>query len=217
MDAPPKVQVGKVNQDLLSKLDAPKPPKGPKGKSEETLEKEAEARLKRFQDQLSSLQEEQLRAQQALTGDIEERAKIERDLADRALAKKLADIESQRRTDVLDGEDKGVAASRARQLSAEATKANLADKAVTEQQRQADTNSAITAHLEQSLSSQGTLIDTQLALAKTAKERLRLELLHPLFEIGERSRKRREGLLQFRRRADAAAGAQQQRNAEMVL
>lgn len=173
-NAPTPAQQG--NPSDVSHLFSPKPPKGRKGKSAAVLESEAEQRTKRYNDELAGFQEEELRAQESLTGDIDKRAEIEKDLADRALKRQLADIESERKRNVLAGGDKDVEATRAKALSDAARAAHAAELSAIEQGKQADHARASTQAAQTVLSAQADLLSAQLALAKTAKERLAIEL-----------------------------------------
>jgi hypothetical protein len=164
----PSAQAGKVGD--LSKLFAPA------GKSAATLEAEALARLKAFQDQLAASQEEQLRAQESLTSDVNEQAKIEDELADRTLAKRLADIQDQQKRNVANGADPKIEAARAAELTAAAKAATAEDKKVIEQNKQVALLQAQTAHLQTQLSIEADTLNDKLALAQTAKERRELEL-----------------------------------------
>ncbi len=167
----PAAQDGKVGD--LSGLFAPK---APKGKSADTLAREAEQRTKQFNDQLAQSQEGELRAQQAQTGDIELRAQIENDITDRALRRQLADIESERKRNVLAGADADLEAKRAKILSAQALSAAGEQKNLTEQNKQLDLAQAATERARTVLEIEGGLLDSRLALAQTARERQAIEL-----------------------------------------
>lgn len=151
-------------------------PSPPKGKSAAELAAEAEERTKRFKDRIASLQEQELRGQENLTGSIDTRANIEIDLAKRALTKQLDDIESDRKANILKGADAALENARAKQASAAAKAANKADVAVINWQRQADLSSAQVDHLRTQLSIETDMLNEQMGLAVTTKERRALAL-----------------------------------------
>lgn len=162
------VQTGTVNQGLISRLGAPK---GPKGKSAEQIEREAEQRTRQFNDQLASATAEYLRAQQQMTGSVEARAKIEADLLETAYKARLADIESQRKRNVLAGADAKIENARAAELVAAEKKARDANLAAIEQDKRLDKERALTAATQSLLEAQAGVISVQIAMARTTKER----------------------------------------------
>ena len=169
---PPKVIPGSVNQHLLDNLNTPR---GPKGKSADTLAAEAEARTKSYNDRLAAFQEADERAQAAMTGDIQKRAGIEKDLTQAALKRQLQDIESTRKVNVDHGADKGVEAARAKALSDAARKAASDQNILTDQRAAEEAARADLGHQQTQLTINGEMLDNSLALAKTAKERHDIE------------------------------------------
>lgn len=167
------VQPGKVNTGLLGSLNAKNPPKG---KSAETLENERLAREKQFNDQLATAQDGELKAQAQITGDINERAAIESQLAEEALKRRLADIETQRKTNINKGEDPKEANSRAAQLVTAATAETAAQEAAREQQVTFDLAKAANQSAQTLLGIQADDLHNRLGLADTSKERLAIEL-----------------------------------------
>lgn len=167
------VQAGNVNSGLLNKLNAPD---AKKGKSAASLAAEAEARLRRYNDQLAAFQESQLRAEAEMTGDIDKRADTEKKLADRALKKQFDDIESQRKENVLKSGNGGEEAARAKALRDAAQSDHNANIARIEQQRQADIGQATIAHQQTRLQTEAEILNYQLDFARTAKERRTIEL-----------------------------------------
>jgi hypothetical protein len=175
---PPPVKPGDPNQALIDLLGKAK------GKSAETLAAEAAARTKSYNDRLAAFQEADLRAQESLTGDIDKRAGIEKQLADRALKKLIGDpatgqkgdIELQKEGNIARGANAKLEEARARTLTAAAIEANATEKAAIDVQTRADHEHALTAHALTQLTIQDDLLNSSLALAKTAKERSRLAL-----------------------------------------
>lgn len=192
------VQTGKVGNtsNIFS-------PKGPKGRSAASLDAEAQERTKRFNDQLAGFQEEELRAQESLTGDLQKQADIEAEIADRALKRQLADIESDRKKNIDKGEPAKEANARASALAAAARIAHDTQKQARDQQTLADIAHAQLAHLETRLGIESDLLSSQLSLAKTAKERRDIELR--LLDIAQREEKARlEGQLKTLKPGDPA-------------
>ncbi|WEK42985.1 MAG: hypothetical protein P0Y64_16830 [Candidatus Sphingomonas colombiensis] len=199
--ATPDVQSGAVDRSLLSKLGAPK---GPKGKSAEQLERAAEQRTRQFNDQLASAQQEFLRAQQQMTGDIDKRADIEQQLLQAAHDVRLADIESQRKRNVLAGADAGLEKARADQLSAAENQAHAANKETIEQERRLDKERSLTTAASTLLDVQQTLLSAQFGMAKTIAERRDIEL-KLLANAKEQERTRLQGVIDSAKPGDPAA------------
>ena len=168
-DAPlAPVQSGHPDGNVL----AP-PPK--KGRSAASLDAEEQARLKQFNDQLAALQEQALRAQESMTGDIQQQAAIESAISERTLQRQKDDIESTRKRNIDRGEDPKVANANAAQLVAQAELTHGLQDQAREQQVAADVAKAQSAHLQTQLSISSDLLSDQLALAKTAKDRRAIE------------------------------------------
>lgn len=170
------VRSGRVNETGLRNLFAPKAPKAPKGKSAEQTEREAEQRTRQFNDQIAQATDEFLRAQQQLTGSIDARAAIELQLLDNATKARLADIESQRKRNVLAGADSKLEQARADELSAAERKAAAANREVIEQERTLDANRARAAIAATVRDAEQTILSAQLSMAQTVGERRDLEL-----------------------------------------
>lgn len=178
----PAVQPGAPDGNVLAGPDK----KGRKGKSPEDLAEAEIARQKQFSDQLASLQEEALRAQESMTGSIQEQAKDEDQLAAAQYAKKIGDINSnlakqlqQIAKDYPKGGGETFAAEaveNAKTLRALATIADNVGKQARDQQTAAETARALNAHSETQLSINADLLNDQLSLARTTKDRLDIEL-----------------------------------------
>lgn len=206
----PLVQGGNYDPKLLGTLNSPNPRKDPKGKSAETLASEAEQRTKRFNDGLQAAQADYLRAQQQLTGDIEKRAAIELELAASAYQNKLDDIDSQAKRDILAGADQKIEDARTAELKAAEKKAYDAEVSSIEQEKGLDLQRSLTTAAQNILDVQGELLNSQLALATTAKERRRIELAL-LENAKEQERNRLQGTISSSKPGDpAAAEAQRQ-------
>ncbi|MEH3121167.1 MAG: hypothetical protein PGN16_04170 [Sphingomonas phyllosphaerae] len=173
VDVTPPVRAGAVNPGLIRNLDTPK---GPKGKSADQIEREAEQRTRQFNDQIAQATDEFLRAQQQLTGSIDARAAIELQLLDNATKARLADIESQRKRNVLAGADAKLEQARADELSAAERKAAAANREVIEQERTLDANRARAAIAATLLDADQTILSAQLGMARTIAERRDIEL-----------------------------------------
>lgn len=203
----PPVQTGNVDMGLIRNLGAPTPPKG---KSAESLAREEEQRTRQFNDQLAQATADYLRAQEQLTASADKRAAIELELLDTASKARIADIESQRRRNVLAGADAGIEAARAAELTAAERRARDADKAVIEQDRQLDNARSLTSASATLLDVQATLLNSQLAVARTVAERRDVEL-RLLDNAKEQERNRLQGIINSSRPGDpAAADAQAQ-------
>lgn len=167
------VQTGTVNPGLISRLGSPK---GPKGKSADQLEREAEQRTRQFNDQIASATAEYLRAQQQLTGDVDKRAEIEAQMLETAYAARLADIESQRKRNVLAGADAKLEDARADELRAAEKKARDANLSVIEQEKRFAKEQALTNATQSLLDARATALSAELSLARTTRERRRIQL-----------------------------------------
>lgn len=176
------VQPGKPDGNILAGPDK----KGPKGKSPEDLAQAEIERQKQFSDQLASLQEEALRAQESMTGSIQEQAKDEDQLAAAQYAKKIGDINSnlakqlqQIAKDYPKGGGETFAAEaveNAKTLRALATIADNVGKQARDQQTAAELVHAQTAHLQTQLSIDLDALGIQESLARTSKDRLKYQL-----------------------------------------
>lgn len=184
------VQAGNVNQNLIRTLGAPKPPKGPKGKSAESIAREEEQRTKQFNDQVAQANGDYLRAQQQLAATAGQRADIELQILETAYKARLADIDSNASRNKLAGADAAIEDTRAAELKAAERKAYLADQSVTLQQRDFDIQRDLTSGAQTLLDIQAGLISSQLVIATTAKERRRLSL-----ELLENEKKQEYGRL----------------------
>jgi hypothetical protein len=167
----PAVQAGSTGD--LSKLFAPK---GPRGKSANQLAAEAEQRTKRFNDELARYQDQQLSAQADMTGDIQERAAIENQLSLREAARAKADIDSQAKINISHGANSELERARASILKAAVDQANQAESDAREQQVAADLSKQQNEHLQTRLSIEAELLDGSQEFARTAKERLAIQL-----------------------------------------
>lgn len=170
------VQAGASNQNAIRNLDTPKPPKGPKGKSAESIAREVEQRTKQFNDQVAQANGDYLRAQQELAATAGQRADIELQILETAYKARLADIDSNAKRNKLAGADAALEDTRAAELKAAERKAYLADQSVTLQQRDFDIQRDLTSGAQTLLDIQAGLISSQLVIATTAKERRRLSL-----------------------------------------
>lgn len=201
------VQPGSYDPKALRTLGAPN---APKGKSAETLASEAEQRTKRFNDALQAAQADYLRAQEQLTGDIEKRAAIELELAKTAYQNKLDDIDSQAKRDILAGADQKLEDARTAELKAAEKKAYDAEVLSIKQEKDLDIQRSLTTAAQNILDVQGELLNSQLALATTAKDRRRIELAL-LENAKEQERNRLQGTISSSKPGDpAAAEAQRQ-------
>ena len=202
------VQTGTVNPGLISTLGAPNPPKG---KSADQAAREEEQRTRQFNDQLAAANAEFLRAQQQLTGSIQKRADIELQLLESATATRLADIESQRKRNVLAGADAKLEQARADELAAAERKAAAASREVIEQERTLDANRLRAALASTLLDAEQTILAAQISMARSTAERRDLEL-KALANAKEQERLRLSGII-----ASAKPGSPEaaQANAEM--
>jgi len=165
----------KVDQSALDKLFAPK---GPKGKSADTLAAEAEARTKRFNDQLAGYQAEQLRAEAEATGDIGHRAALEGDIADLARKRQLDDIDSQRKIDLSKAPKSEADLINARAaILVEAVKARtVQDRDNRAVQLNADLANQQNELFQTRLDIERELLDGAQSSARTARDRLAIQL-----------------------------------------
>lgn len=170
------VQTGAVNQGLIGSLGAPKPTSGPKGKTAEQMQRDDEQRTRQFNDQIATATADFLRAQQDMTASVERRAEIEAQLVESAYKAQVADIDSQRKRNVLAGADAKLEAARATELIAAETKARDANLAAIEQNKRLDKERALTAATQSLLDAQAGVLQVQIGLATTNKERRRLSL-----------------------------------------
>lgn len=202
------VQTGTVNPGLISTLGAPKPPRG---KSADQAAREDEQRTRQFNDQLAAANAEFLRAQQQLTGNLDKRADIELQLLESATATRLADIESQRKRNVLAGADAKLEQARADELAAAERKAAAASREVIEQERTLDANRQRAALASTLLDAEQTILAAQISTARSTAERRDLEL-KALANAKEQERLRLSGII-----ASAKPGSPEavQANAEM--
>jgi hypothetical protein len=159
--------------------------KGRKGPSPEELDAQEVQRTKQFNDQLSALQEESLRAQQSMTGSITERAADEKKIADNNYARKIDDINSELAKSldqIAKSYPKGggekfadEARNHAGTLRTAAGDARDADQRARDQQTAADIANALNQHAQTQLSINSDILEDSLALAKTSKERRDIE------------------------------------------
>lgn len=168
---PTTVQSGRAGN--ISGLFAPK---GPRGKSADQLATEAEQRTKRFKDELARYQDQQLSAQADMTGDIQERAAIENQLSLREAARAKADIDSQAKINISHGANPELERARARILKAEVDRANGLESDVREQQVSIDQAKIENDHTLTHLSIEQQLLDGTQEFARTAKDRLAIQL-----------------------------------------
>lgn len=180
-----KAQRGKVGN--LASLYAPKPPKG---KSADQLANEAEQRTKRYQDQLAGYQEQQLRAEADATGNINERAAIESELAERARNRQIADINSQEKIDLRKApkEEAGLVRARAQTLRDAVTQATAQSEVAREQDVAASLVKQQNDIAQNRLSIERELLEGTSALARTSSERLAIQLR--LIEIDKEAERR---------------------------
>jgi hypothetical protein len=108
----PDVQGGSVNQGLLDRLNAPKPTKGPKGKTAEQLANEESQRTRRFNDIMGRYEDEQQRAAAEQTQSEYERSDIEKRQIDRDLAREKDDLRLRSEEDIRKGADRKITESR---------------------------------------------------------------------------------------------------------
>jgi len=175
------VQPGHPDGNVLAGPDK----KGPKGKSPEDLAEAEIERTRQFNDQLASLQEESLRAQESMTGSIQERAADEKKLADAQYDKKIGDINAQlakQLEQIAKDYPKGGNAKFAQEakdhaatLITAAGAARDGGQRARDQQTAADTANALNQHAQTQLSISSDMLNDQLALAKTTSERREIE------------------------------------------
>jgi len=197
----PPVAPGSVNSNLLANLGTPKPPKG---KSAEKLAEEAENRTRQFNDQLAAAQADLLRAQERMTGSVERRAEIELQLLETAHQNRLADIESQKKRNILNKADAALEEARAAELVAAENAAYAADRRAIEQDKQLDLARALTNATQTALEAENAILSVQSGLAKTAAERRDIEL-RLLANQKEQERNRLNGIIAASRPGDPAA------------
>ncbi|WP_420139821.1 hypothetical protein [Sphingomonas sp.] len=170
-----------------SNLFAPKPPKR---KSAQSLENERLQRERQYNDQLARLQEDELRAKEQQTGDINAQAEIERQLLERSYQRQLDDIRLEQERNVNRGADAKLEEARATQLKAAAKAAHDAELAGIEQTRQVGVLQAQTQHLQTTLDIDADLLSSRLSLARTAAKRRDIEL-----QLLENARRQKEAQL----------------------
>lgn len=90
-----EIQGGFVDEGKVRRLNAGNGRKGPKGPSPEELERQALERQKRYESQLEGYQEEQLRINQQMTGDLQEQASDQDQLSQRQRNQQLENIDLQ--------------------------------------------------------------------------------------------------------------------------
>lgn len=162
--ADPAVQAGRVGN--LDNLFAPK---GPRGKSAETLEKEAAAREKRFQDEQAQAADEFLSSLQALAGSTDERYRLQQESLQADHDRRAVDIDLQVR-------EKQIDASKADELK-QANDLVLAGKlAVLAMQKRAEQLQTITALQDQQAEYAKQALQAQSAFARTTADRLKNQL-----------------------------------------
>lgn len=204
------VQTGAPDQALLGKLGAPKPPKGPKGKSADQLAREEEQRTKQFNDQVAQANAEFLRAQGQLTASADKRAEIELQLLDSAYNARLADIDSTAKRNKLAGANAALEDARAAELKAAEKLARDANEKAILQDRDLDNQRALTQASATLLDVQAGLLSSQLAVARSVSERRDLEL-KLLENAKEQERNRLNGIINSSRPGDPAAADAQTR------
>lgn len=155
-----------------------------RGKSAETTQREALQRERQFQDQLSQYQDQQLQAQEALTGDISKRADIEKQLADRELKRQIGDpskglagdIDLQAQRNIDQGADPKVEQANAAKLKAAAQAAHDVQVQGIEQQKGFDLAKAQNDTDQRILQGKAQHLNNELALADTSAQRRKIEL-----------------------------------------
>ncbi|KQN02549.1 hypothetical protein ASE82_09440 [Sphingomonas sp. Leaf230] len=134
------VPAGAVDTKLRNSLNAPKPPRGPKGKSAETIANEADQRTRQFNEQIGRYQDERLAAVAEQTSDENVRRQLQREQIDRDSARAAEDIRLHAQQDIRKGGD-------ARLINARRDQAIAAERAASDEKIQvinlADTLSTI--------------------------------------------------------------------------
>jgi hypothetical protein len=176
-----------------------------------TLEREADQRTRQYQNQLGRYQEEQLRAQEDMTGDIARRASIEKQIADQELARQKSDIDLQAKRNIAAGADQKTEETRAKALKAEAQKAHDADLARIEQREGLDLARQANDKAQQQLETDAERLNDALSLATTTADRRRLEL-QLLNNAKEQERVRLEGTIKT-----SLPGSDEAKNAQHLL
>lgn len=156
------VQKGQSDAAALAKLFAPK---GPKGKSAETLQKEEEARQRRFNDQLADANARYLKAANDLSYGSEAQFKYQEDAIKAERDKRDADYRSQERSKQID-------AGKAKELVAANDAAAAEQLKVVALQRQVDAYNRLAASADRQYSFQAEILSIQGAFADTSKQRL---------------------------------------------
>jgi len=204
------VQGGSVNQNAIRNLDTPKPPKGPKGKSAESIAREEEQRTKQFNDQVAQANADFLRAQEQMTASADKRAEIELQLLDTAYKARLADIDSNAKRNKLAGSSAALEDARASELKAAEKLARDANEKAILQDRDLDNQRALTQASATLLDVQAGLLSSQLSVARSVGERRDLEL-KLLENSKEQERNRLNGIINSSRPGDPAAADAQTR------
>lgn len=198
------VQAGASNQNAIRNLDTPKPPKGPKGKSAESIAREEEQRTKQFNDQVAQANADFLRAQEQMTASADKRAEIELQLLDTAYKARLADIDSNAKRNKLAGSSAALEDARAAELKAAEKAARDANEKAILQDRDLDNQRALTQASATLLDVQAGLLASQITVARSVGERRDLEL-KLLENSKEQERNRLNGIINSSRPGDPAA------------
>lgn len=156
------------NPGDVSGLLAPKPRRGRRGKSADQLAREAAAREKRFTDEADRLEQDRLSALREQTSDEEARRDIDRELLDRQLERQIADYNLQVKEKQLTRDQADILIAKAKQASTERRNviATESTASVIERGRR---------FAEDRLEAEADALNSQLYLARTAKERREIE------------------------------------------
>lgn len=157
----PAVQPGRISLPAISRLGAPA---GPKGKSAQQLEKEADQRQRRADDELFRVSEDYLQAQRQITASAERRYEIDKALTGAAYQHRLKEIDRE-------VTEKQIDASRAKGLKAAEKLAYEENLAVLALQNRVRIESDANALRQQMLDAEAEMLSAQEQLADSSSER----------------------------------------------
>lgn len=152
------------------------PKKGPKGKSADQLQNEADERTRRFNDLIARLNDERLSAVEQQTSDEDERRQLQRDQIDRDRDRAIADLKLKAKEDIRKGAD-------ARLTNARLDQAIAAETAAAGERVLVINLDDTLSRIKRDLANQTAILDlsdemlsANESLAHTAKERKEIEL-----------------------------------------
>jgi hypothetical protein len=202
------VQKGQTDAAALAKLFAPK---GPKGPSQEELERQALQRQKQYESQLQNFQNEILRINEQMTGDLAARAEIEDQLSQRQRNQQIENIELQLKENLTrKGVNKALEEKRAAALKGAAWDAEAARSAEIEEKLRVDTIQQRNAMAQVRSQTAADLADSNSGQDRTASDR-RARALSDLDRQQEDERRNLQAQIDALKPGDATAKPLQER------